>query len=261
VIITEKTLRDTFSIPENTGDAYVLYGSYARGDYESASDVDILRITTERIPASRLDGHVLLHIYDIKDLLEMARMGSLFILHLMQEAKPIIDPSGYLRQISAAFRKPDSYFSAAHQMTMHASKLLDVDESLFGTAPRQFMNVAIFLCRTLIYADHADRGPFSFSLRSLATNDEFASTVCKIKGGSSSYSNFERLRHVVRMKLRSSDLCSNALSIDELREKGQGDLLFDGLLRRIMEGSEGAEYAFPPNAPTNESTNPSMATY
>ena len=46
VIITEKILRDTFLIDEHDGDAYLLYGSYARGDYEQSSDVDILRITT-----------------------------------------------------------------------------------------------------------------------------------------------------------------------------------------------------------------------
>ena len=85
--------------------------------------------------APRLDGQVLLHIYDIKDLLNLARQGSLFILHLMREAKPIIDPSDYLRQISAAFRKPASYVSAAREMTANASTLLDVDASLFATAP------------------------------------------------------------------------------------------------------------------------------
>lgn len=252
MIITEKILRETLPINEHDSDAYVLYGSYARGDYESTSDIDILRITTSRMRAPRLDGQVLLHIYDIKDLLNLARQGSLFILHLMREAKPIIDPSDYLRQISAAFRKPTSYVSAAREITANASTLLDVDASLFATAPRRFMDVGIYLCRTLIYAEHADRGPFSFSLRSLATEDEIASMICKIRDASLSYSDFQCLRQAVREKLISTEARVDVSSIAELTQRKQGDPLFDGLLRRIVEGSGTDGYVLPAGATSNE---------
>jgi predicted nucleotidyltransferase len=259
VIITERILRDTLLIDEHDGDAYVLYGSYARGDYEASSDVDIMRITTCRMQAPRLNGHVLLHIYDIKDLLEMAKQGSLFILHLIREAKPIIDPSNYMAKLSAAFQKPASYELASREMLAHASTLLDVDESLFSNAGHRFMDVAIFLCRTLVYAEHADRGAFSFSMRSLATDDKVAAMVCDIKDHSSSYSDFQRIRQAIREKVRLNGKRSDASSMDDLGERSKGDPLFDSLLRRIVESPAGDGYVLPPEVASNESSPRSMA--
>lgn len=252
MIITEKILRETLLLGDHNDDAYVLYGSYARGDYASVSDIDILRITTQRMRAPRLDGQVLLHIYDIRDLLSMARHGSLFILHLIQEAKPIIDPNNYLRQLSVAFRKPSSYILAANKMTAQASTLLDVDASVFATAPGRFIDVGVYLCRTLVYAEHADRGPFSFSLRSLATEDETASMICKIKDISLSYSDFLSLRQVVREKLMLSETRADATSMGELIQKSQGDPLFEGLLHRIIGGLDGNGYVLPHTLVSNQ---------
>ncbi len=250
MIITEKIIRDTLLLNEDDRDAYVLYGSYARGDYESSSDVDILRITTRRMLAPRLDGHVLLHIYDIRDLLEMAKQGSLFILHLIREAKPILDPNNYMREINAAFDKPNSYSLVARKITKQAITLLDVDESFFQTAPRQFTKVAVFICRTLVYAEHADLGSFSFSLRSLADGDKTASMLCVLKGRSS-YSDFLRIRRAVHEKARIPDARTVACSLHELAQRSEADPLAAGLLRRIVDGSGGDGYVFLPNV--NES--------
>jgi hypothetical protein len=253
MIISEQTLRDTLFIDEENRDSYLLYGSYARGDYESSSDIDILRITTSRMRTQRIDGSASLHIYDIKDLLEMARRGSLFILHLVREAKPIVDPCGYLGDLSAAFQKPDSYASDARRTVGPASALLDISESLFETAPPRFMDATLFLCRTLLYAEHADRGPFSFSLRTLAATDEIASMISNIKDHQSvSYSDFRRIRQVVRSKVEWS-ACPEALSIDELAQRSQGDPLFDSLMRRIVDGLHGDGYLMPPNVAPNNS--------
>jgi hypothetical protein len=253
MIISEQMLRGTLLIGEEDRDSYLLYGSYARGDYESSSDVDVLCITTSRKCAQRIDGHVSLHIYDIKDLLAMARQGSLFILHLVLEAKPIHDPCGYVGDLSAAFQKPDSYTSDARRNVGPATALLDIGESLFETAPQPFMGAALFLCRTLLYAEHADQGPFSFSVRSLAAKDETASMICNIKDQSVSYSDFRRIRQVVRTKVEWNAACPDALSINELAQRSQGDPLFDGLLRRIVEGLNGDAYVMPPNITPNNS--------
>jgi hypothetical protein len=245
-------IRDTLLIGDENRDSYLLYGSYARGDYEPSSDIDILRITTTRMRTHRIDGSASLHIYDIKDLLEMARRGSLFILHLVREAKPILDPCGYLGDLSEAFQKPDSYTSEARRTVGPASALLDIGESLFETAPQRFMDAALFLCRTLLYAEHADRGPFSFSVRTLAATDEIASMICNIKDQSVSYSDFQRIRQVVHTKVEWS-ACPGALSIDELAQRCQGNPLFDSLMRRIVEGLHGDGYGMPPNVTPNNS--------
>jgi hypothetical protein len=246
MIIGEKTIRDALRISEESRDSYLLYGSYARGDYESSSDIDVLCITTSRQLAQRIDGRVTLHIYDIKDLLEMARLGSLFILHLVLEAKPMHDPRGYLGELSTAFQKPNSYTANARQAVEPASALLDISKPLFETAPKPFMDAALFLCRTLVYAEHADRGPFSFSLRALAAEDETASMICKIKARPVSYSDFQQVRQLLHSKaqLRTTPLV--ALSINELAQRGQGNPLFESLLRRIVEGLGGDPYVMPP---------------
>lgn len=251
--ISEQTLRDTLFIDKENRDSYLLYGSYARGDYESSSDIDILRITTRRMHSQRIAGSASLHIYDIKDLLEMARRGSLFILHLVREAKPIIDPCGYLRDLSASFQRPASYTSEARLTVGSACALLDIDESLFETAAQPFMDATLFLCRTLLYAEHADReSSFSFSLRALAATDETASMICNIKRQSASYSDFLRVRQVVRSKVKWKAR-PDAISIEELAQRSRSNALFDSLLRRIVGGLNGDGYVMPVNIGSNNS--------
>jgi hypothetical protein len=245
MIDSEKTTGNCVLAGERISDSFFLYGSYARGDYDAASDVDVLHIATSRACGERIDGRVSLHTYDIRDLLAMARRGSLFILHLLREAKPLHDPRGLLADLSTAFRKPDSYAFEARRTLGPASALLDIDESLFETAPQAFIGAAIFLSRTLVYAEHADHGPFSFSLRSLAEKDETAAMLRGIKDRSSSHSDFRRVRQVVRSKLASSSVREDASSIQELAQRSQGDPLFEGLLWRISKGLRGDPYQIP----------------
>jgi len=248
MIDTDQAIRDALGIDYLSRDSYILYGSYARGDHDPISDVDVLRITTKRMRVNRVDGHISLHIYDIKDLVAMAREGNLFILHLLREARPLHDPCKYLLQLSAAFQKPVSYVSAARQMVQRATGLLAIDESLFETAPKAFLDVSIFLCRTLVYAEHAEQGPFSFSLRFLAAKDETANMICRIKGQSISYSDFRTITQVVLTKVGTPAVWSNASSIEALAKRGQGDPLFDGLLRRIVERLGFDVYVMPAKA-------------
>lgn len=244
-MITEEIIRDALAINDQTRDSYLLYGSFARGDYESYSDVDVLCITTSRKLAPRIDGRVTLHIYDIKDLLETARLGGLFILHLIKEAKPIHDPCAYLEKLSVAFQKPSSYTSNARRTVGPVTALLDVSEALFETAPRPFMHIALFLCRTLVYAEHADRGAFSFSMRDLALKDETASLIYRIKDQSISYSDFSLIRHVVRSKVEWKPTFPDAFSIEEVAQRSHGNPLFDGLLRRVVGGVASDPYMVP----------------
>jgi predicted nucleotidyltransferase len=252
MMISEESIRDALLIGKHSRDGYLLYGSCARGDYSSSSDIDILRITTRRERSKRIGGRVSLHVYDIKDLRAMAKSGSLFILHLVRESKPIHDPCAYLGDLSGAFQKPESYTADARRAVGPASALLDISASLFESAPKAFMHASLYLCRTLLYAQHADRGPFSFSLVSLAATDETASMLCSIKDQSVSYSDFRRVRQVVQSKVESSFVRRDASSIGELAQRSQGDPLFDGLLRRIIEGPDGDVYELPCNIAPNK---------
>jgi predicted nucleotidyltransferase len=242
MISFEKEICDLLGIAKETKDSFLLYGSYARGDYDSNSDIDVLRITTNRIPANRLNGHLSVYVYAIKDLLAMARHGNLFILHLLREAKPLHDPHSYLERLGDTFEKPQSYAVEACKWVRPATPLLDINESLFMTAPRPFMSSAIFLCRTLLYGDHADRGPLCFSLSSLASQDATASLLYDVKRRSTSYVDFCNVSKIIYQRLGCRPAPTTASTVEELVERGVGYSLFDSLLRRVVEDVSGDPY-------------------
>jgi predicted nucleotidyltransferase len=247
MIELEKEIRESLGISRDCVDSFLLYGSYARGDYHLNSDVDVLRITTSRQCTNRVDGHVSLHYYDIKDLLSMARQGNLFILHLITEAKPLHDPRNYLGALSSAFIRPESYAAQVRRWITPTAPLLQINESLFDTTPREFMAVAFFLCRTLLYGDQADCGPFSFSLSSLAAQDENAAALLQLKMGSGSYTDFCQVRQIICSKLGNRVSHDTVASIQELADRGRGDPLFESLFRRILEGQGVDAYLIPLN--------------
>ena len=224
----------------NPDECLILYGSYARGDFNAASDVDILRVANERAFREARDESVTLHTYALDDLLELARHGSLFVLHILQEGTPLNDPAGVMRLLASTFRRPDSYTENTRQRLRHALRLLDVERAVFESAPHEFTATASFVCRSLLYAEHAERGAFSFSLRTLAKEDETASLLLATKQTATTFEHFRRLRQVVRASYKERSqgpLCS---SLSELAGMSDGDKVFEGLLRRIL-GRVGAD--------------------
>jgi hypothetical protein len=216
-------------------DSLLLYGSCARGDYDANSDIDLLRITTERAFIRQLDQRTTLHSYDINDLTAIARRGSLFVLHLVNEAILLKDPCGYLSIVASQFRRPSSYVLEARINLKTAASLLDVEEVLFDQAPRGFTNAALHICRTLLYAEHADQGQFSFSLRKLAEKDEAAATLFMLRHKPTSFIDFLIVRDIVRVKMSLDSQTVMASSMRELRLKSQRNALFDNLLNRIVK--------------------------
>jgi hypothetical protein len=244
---------------KESGDSLFLYGSYARGDYDATSDIDILRIATHRARGERMHEQVSIHTYDIKDLIAMANQGSLFILHLLREARPLQNPREFLSELRNAFVAPKSYASDAKAALTPAIPLLNISEPLFQRSPQTFMSTAVFLCRTLVYAEHADRGPFSFSLKSLAEKDETASILWGIKNRSISYSDFRSLREIVRSKLLLNSVGAEVVSIKELAARSKGDPLFDSLLRRIVSGLRNTPYPVATNIALQGNRNSGVA--
>jgi predicted nucleotidyltransferase len=240
--MTMITTRIGQMIAQAPEDTFLLYGSHARGDNRAESDVDVLRISTRRALRERMDPRISLHTYSIDDLVVMSKSGSLFILHLIEEARVLHDSRDFLRQLSDAFRRPASYTRDAQNTLAASSAIIDIDESLYLRAPQPFMGVAIFLCRTLVYAEHADRGPLSFSLRSLGETDEVASMMHEIKDKSLDYIDFLRLRQVVRCKLGCDEHRGKVSSLHQLAQQSGGDQLFKNLVRRIISGTKTVPY-------------------
>lgn len=86
--------------------AVLLYGSHARGDYDSVSDIDVLVVGTWPPPAEELaallppscKGTVHTSHYTWPEFEAMSRYGSLFVHHIAAEALPIrYDGNGQAR--------------------------------------------------------------------------------------------------------------------------------------------------------------------
>ena len=74
----------------------------ARADNSAGSDTDLLMINLKDEMRHVSVGHLSLFIYPWRQLEEDARLGDLFSCHLVQEAKPLVDPDGYLPRLQCA---------------------------------------------------------------------------------------------------------------------------------------------------------------
>jgi len=234
-------------------ESFILYGSYARGDFDIASDVDVLRVADERALRSDAAESVTLHTYTEHDLLSLANEGNLFALHLLKEGSPLHDPRGVLVKLADAFRPPESYLRHVQRSLHLALQMLDIDELLFAQAPREFLATAAFVCRSALYAEHADRGAFSFSLRTLATSDPAAALLLSLKQATPTHQRFLKLRRVARSYFPRSQRTRSASTIDQLTKLAGDDTVARGLLRRIEAQAGSDPYVMPPPLTTTSS--------
>lgn len=89
--------------------ATLLFGSLARADHAEGSDTDLLMIDLENETRHVSVGHLSLFIYPWHQLEHDARLGDLFVCHLVHEAKPLVDPDDYLVRLKQAFSFRASY--------------------------------------------------------------------------------------------------------------------------------------------------------
>ncbi len=139
-----------------------LYGSHARGDAEDTSDVDILQVTPVHT-APYAVGPVNVTCYTLDQLLRLARRGSLFARHLVEEALPLADPQNLLGALKAAYVAPQSYRGVMDEVC-GCAPLLDVQESQFNENVDGFSSLVGYLARTYLYASAFDQGARSFAM-------------------------------------------------------------------------------------------------
>jgi hypothetical protein len=135
--------------------AVALYGSQAQGAAGPGSDIDVLQLTPAR-PRSYSDGPVNVTAYTPSGLLEMAGRGSLFVLHLCNDAVIIRDPDGVLACALAAYRSPQSYGPLFSELRAAATALHEVEDSRRYLA--SLKRLGVYLLRTSMYAKLAERG-------------------------------------------------------------------------------------------------------
>lgn len=146
--------------------AVMLFGSCARGDQHAASDVDVLQLVEKWRPSYDA-GPLSVSVYTCARLLDLARAGSLFVLHLATEGRVIADPASTLTQILAAYRAPADYARARDRLRQ-AVTVLDVDRAAFERNPDGFARVALHILRTALYVRCAEQGRPTFSMAAVA---------------------------------------------------------------------------------------------
>ena len=91
--------------------ATLLFGSLARAEQSERSDTDLLMISLGDETHHVSIGHLSLFLYPWHTLENNARNGDLFVCHLVYEAKPLLDPDGYLPKLKEAFRFRSDYMT------------------------------------------------------------------------------------------------------------------------------------------------------
>lgn len=124
----------------------MLYGSHARGDSTSDSDVDLLEVRPEWHEHRSVE-RVSISAYTQDQLLRMAVAGSLFVLHLRDEGRVLSDPEGVLSRVLSAYRTPASYDPLWREIAA-ASRALDASAEVLGRNPEGFTRLALYLLRT-----------------------------------------------------------------------------------------------------------------
>ena len=142
-----------------------IYGSRARGDYTSSSDIDLFAITDEDHYRMVVEGKTNLACYP-KDLAEQRAMnGDLFILHICSEAKEIYGDGFYFNCLKNAFKYKPNYYHEKSNAAELAWFLIDLSSKFRNVL---LLNKRIAWCvRTILIASAAESREPIFSKESL----------------------------------------------------------------------------------------------
>jgi hypothetical protein len=173
--------------------AVFLFGSYARGDQDAESDIDVLQVTPTRAK-SYTRGKINVTCYTRDQLLSMANSGSLFVRHIILEGMAIIDPDNLLQTLKNTFIEPPDNADLRRGVCC-ALPLIAIREPEFADNPHHYSATAGYLLRTYVYADAFKRGIHSFSLREIAwhTGDDRAHQSLIQLRANETFTNFQEV--------------------------------------------------------------------
>ena len=114
-----------------------LYGSYARGDEDIYSDLDLLVVDNELVDLEKIElpvknphTKISLSQYTWYEIERMASYGSLFLHHLSCEAKPILESEGVKGKLFKILHQLGLYLKAKRDLEGFKLAISDVEESI-----------------------------------------------------------------------------------------------------------------------------------
>ena len=145
--------------------ATLLFGSLARADQSEGSDTDLLMVNLDDETRHVSVGHLSLFLYPWRKLEHDARDGDLFVCHLAREAKPLLDPDGYLQKLKELFRFRSDYVAEITRATELGWYLARFGEELNSHLQAKR---TLWCIRTILIARSAERHDPIFAPRLLA---------------------------------------------------------------------------------------------
>lgn len=130
--------------------ALLLFGSYSRGDQKTYSDIDVIQVVDKHMPSYEVDK-ISFSVYTISQLEKMAKKGSLFISHLINEAQTIDDNINVLEKISKCFI-PQRNYNWYRKELKTSSKLLDIDKDFYIRYYLKLNKLSCFILRSYLYS-------------------------------------------------------------------------------------------------------------
>ncbi len=200
--------------------AMLLYGSWARGDADVDSDLDVLLLHANTGYRSIRDAQVSLARYDSRDVSNLS--GTLFGFHLVRDGIVLHDPGDQLARALAAIQPPEPGSIIARVRLL--TPVLDVSEADRGEYIEGLTKVGRYLLRTAMYARALDEGNPCFSVREIANRNHDAALVAVL-------SSHEAVRPAASLEVF-NDLCGRlAATVGPLGSNPYGTL------HGLIEGS------------------------
>lgn len=141
-------------------ESIIIFGSYARNDYNEQSDVDMLLIYPEYHPSIQIDK-LSISIYSKEKLIEFAKSGSLFVLHLIKEGK-VLEGQNFIETLASHFKMPD--FKLLKDELIESCKLLQICQEEFNNYKSNIIGVQKFILRSILYMKGIQKGVKTFNI-------------------------------------------------------------------------------------------------
>ncbi len=223
----------------DTTSTVVLYGSQARGDSNNHSDVDILLIGDKPFSRKRQD-QICISSYPAQLLIKFAREGSLFSLHLKEEAVVVSDPQNLFSSLTAEYSEPRNYDALKLELGLLAN-VLDVNDMQYRRSPAWLNRVGLYVLRSTLFSKFAERGEPMFSMRSISESlgDETLLKIYRRKYKERiDYSEFCELRSCVEKTLQTQIYNETGSLSEYLMQRSGASQLVRAFATRLCELSD-----------------------